>query len=203
LICAARLHGLLGEVDRAVDLAAEAELAASRQGLGGLLADVRLARGSAWLSAGRHADAYRELRHLFDPADRGFHQRERLAGVTYLAEAAVRSGHAADARAVVADLVDVAAVVQSPLLRVNLLHARAVLAPEADAEPWYRAGLRADLTGWPWIRARIELAYGGWLCRHGRSGEARPLLRSALAVLDRIGARAWADHAREVLATLD
>src|SRR5204863_586881 len=131
LVCAARLHGLRGEVDHAVDLAAEAELVANRQRLGGVLADVRLARGSAWLSAGRHAEAYHELRRLFDPADRSFHQRERFAGATYLAEAAVHSGHTADARAVVAGLVDVAAVVPSPLLRVHLLHACAVLAPEA------------------------------------------------------------------------
>jgi tetratricopeptide (TPR) repeat protein len=199
LVCDARVSALRGEVDRAFRLAAEAELAANRRHLNDLLSGVQLARGSAWLSAGRYADAYAALRRLFDPADPSFHQRERFAGLTYLAEAAVRSGQTDHARTVVADLEHVATVTPSPILHVHLFHARALLADEADAEHRYLSALAADLTRWPWIKARIELAYGTWLRRHARTGEARSHLGSAKAILDLIGARAWADEARAEL----
>jgi tetratricopeptide (TPR) repeat protein len=197
--CDARVSALRGEVDQAFRLAAEAELAANRRRLNDLLSGVQLARGSAWLSAGRYADAYAALRRLFDPADPSFHQRERFAGLTYLAEAAVRSGQTDHARTVVADLEHVATVTPSPILHVHLFHARALLADEADAEHRYLSALAADLTRWPWIKARIELAYGTWLRRHARTGEARSHLGSAKAILDLIGARAWADEARAEL----
>ncbi len=203
LVCDARTNALRGNVEQALRLAAEAELAANRQRLNDLLSCVQLARGSAWLSAGRYADAYAALRCLFDPADPSFHQRERFAGVTYLAEAAAYSGHREDARTVVADLERDAVTTPSPLLRVHLLHARAVLADDGEAEHRHRAALGEDLTRWPWIRARIELGYGTWLCRHGRAADAVSPLRSAQATLDLIGARAWADRLRGVLRTAE
>jgi len=203
LVCDARNHALRGQVDQALTLAAEAELTANRQRLNALLSCVQLARGSAWLSAGRYADAYNVLRRLFDPADPSFHQRERFAGVTYLAEAAVRSGHREEARSVVVDLEQAARITPAPILHVHLLHARAVLADDTHAEPLYLAALGEDLTRWPWIRSRIELAYGTWLRRRGRVDEARSPLRSALGTLDCIGARPWADQTRRVLSMAD
>jgi len=199
LVCDARTNALRGNVEQALRLAAEAELAANRQRLNDLLSCVQLARGSAWLSGGRYADAYAALRRLFDPADPSFHQRERFAGVTYLAEAAVHSGHREDARTVVADLERVAATTPAPILRVHLLHARAVLADDGEAEHRYLAALGEDLARWPWIKARIELGYGTWLCEHGRAADAPSPLRSAQATLELIGARAWADRVRGVL----
>ena len=203
LACDARSKALRGRVGYALRLAAEAEVAANRQGLNDLLSCVQLARGSAWLAAGRYAEAYGALRRLFDPADPSYHQRERFAGVTYLAEAAAGSGHRDDARAVLAELEPAAAVTPAPILHVHLLHARATLADDGDAERLYLAALGADLTRWPWIRARTELGYGTWLCRHGRRDEARPRLRSAQATIDHIGARPWADRIRMVLRTAD
>jgi len=199
LACHARINALLGHVDQALKLAAEAELAANRQRLNDLLSCVQLARGSAWLSAGRHADAYEALRRVFDPADPSYHQRERFASITYLAEAAVHSGHRQDARAVVAELERVATVTPSPILHVHLLYARAVLADDRDAGGLYVSALGEDLRRWPWMKARIELAYGGWLLRRGRAADARSPLRSAQAVLDSISARAWAGQARAQL----
>ena len=203
LVCAARTDALRGNVERALRLAAQAELAANRQRLNDLLSCVQLARGSAWLSAGRYDEAYTALRRLFDPTDPSFHQRERFAGVSYLAEAAARSGRREDARAVLADLERVATTTPAPVLHVHLLHARAVLAEDVEAEGRYLAALGEDLTRWPWIRARVQLDHGAWLCRHGRRTEARRALHSAQATLDLIGARAWAGRARDVLRTAE
>jgi tetratricopeptide (TPR) repeat protein len=203
LVCEARLNALKGDIDEALKLATEAELVASRQRLNDLLSVVQLARGSAWLSAGEYGDAYAALRRLFHPADPSFHQRERFAGLTYLAEAAVRCGEVDDARAIVAGLEEVAAVTPAPMLHVHLLQARAVLAADADAEPLFRAALAEDLDRWPWIRARIELDFGSWLCRQDRAAEAQPWLRSARGTFAVIGARAWADEVRAELGEAD
>jgi AAA ATPase domain len=198
LVCDARVIGLRGRVGQALRLAAEAELTANRQRLNDLLCCVQLARGATWLSAGRYADAYAALRRVFDPADPSYHQRERFSGVMYLAEAAVRSGHRDDARAVVAELEPVAALTPAPILHVQLLYARAVLADDADAEDLYLAGLSKDLTRWPWNKARLELAFGTWL-RRRRRAESLAILRSAQATLRLLRARAWADQARAEL----
>ena len=69
----------------------------------------------------------------------------------------------------IAGLEQVVAVTPSPILRVHLRYAHAVLADDADAEDLYRATLGEELTRWPWARARIELAYGGWLRRQRRA----------------------------------
>jgi len=198
LACEAKISALRGDADRALRLAAEAELAALPQRLNDLLTCVRLARGCAWLSDGQPEAAYAELRRLFDPGDPSFHQRERFAGVMYLAEAATRAGRREDAAAIVRELDGVAAGTPSPILHVHLLYARAVLAVEDDAEDLYLAALGADLIRWPWVRARIELAYGAWLSGRGRPSFRAPL-RSALAVFDAIGAEAWSRQAQSLL----
>jgi DNA-binding CsgD family transcriptional regulator len=48
-------------------------------------------------------------------------------------------------------------------------------------------------------RARTELAFGSRLRRDRRRVEARPLLRSALATFERLGAAPWADRAAQEL----
>jgi len=199
LVCDARANAFRGHPDVALKLATQAELAAGPRRLNDLLACVQLARGAAWFVEGRYPAAYAALRRLFDPADASFHQRERFAGVMFLAEAAIPAGQVDDARRVVEQLQELAAVAPAPILRVHLLYARAVLAHDRDADRWYRDALREDLGAWPWPRARLELAYGTWLRRRGRPGEARAHLASAAAVLTRIGAAAWAERARAEL----
>jgi ATP/maltotriose-dependent transcriptional regulator MalT len=199
LVSEAMASGLRGDTARAVELAARAETMASSRRLNDYLACARLARSYAWLSGGGYGDAYRELLPLFDPADPSFHQRERFGGVMFLAEAAVHAGFTRQARALLADLEEVAAVTPSPILRVHLLYARAVLADDTDAEGRYLAALGEDLTRWPWPQARIKLAYGSWLRRQRRAAESRVPLRSALTTFDMIGAARWAEQARSEL----
>ncbi|MER6417982.1 AAA family ATPase [Streptomyces sp. NPDC001137] len=188
--------GLRGQGQHALELAAVAEAAAHDRRLNNLLACVQLAKGLTWLTAGRPHEAYDELCRLFDPADPSHHRRECFDGVMFLAEAAAQSGHREQARAVIAGLEEVAELTSAPLLHVQLAHARAVLADDADAEKLYLSALRQDLGRWPLVRAKTELAYGSWLRRHRRAVEARGPLRSARTTLDLIGASAWADQAR-------
>jgi hypothetical protein len=172
------------------------ELVASRQHLNDLLCCVQLARGSALLATEQDAQAYQEIRRLFDPADPSFHQRERFGAVMFLADAAVRAGERTDAREVIAGLEQVAAVTPSPMLRVHLRYARAVLSDDSAAGPLYADVMGQDLTRWPWARARAELAYGSWLRRQHRYAEAGEVLRGAEACFATIGAATWAAAAR-------
>jgi hypothetical protein len=66
--------------------------------------------------------------------DSSYHAREGYAGLTFLAEAAVAAGHVHDARLVVDRHEQIARTNPSPLLRVHLVYARAVLADDIDAE---------------------------------------------------------------------
>jgi DNA-binding CsgD family transcriptional regulator len=192
------IDGLRG-ADGALELAAEAEHAAGGRQLTDLLACVQLARGLALMNAGRHADAYAELRRMFDPADTAFHLTERFHAISYLAEAAAHAGQEQDARPIVTALDADAAATPSPTLHQHLRYARAVLAGDDRAEELYLSALRADLIRWPWMRARIELGYGRWLRRQRRPAQARQPLRSAVSTFEIIGATAWAEQARTEL----
>ncbi|MCX4091096.1 AAA family ATPase [Nocardia sp. alder85J] len=195
----AMLLALRGDHDQAEAIAADAERSAAGRRLSNLLALAQLARGFAHMSAGRHENAYRALRRLFDPDDAAFHMHERFHGVSFLAEAAAYAGLIDEAREVIAELEVEARTVRSPILVRQLDYARAVLAPEDEAEEAFLAALSADLTRWPWLRARLELAFGQWLRRQRRVGEARRSLHSAQLTFDLIGARRWAETTRSEL----
>lgn len=98
----------------------------------------------------------------------------------------------------------IAAATRSPILRVTVAYAEAVLAGadpdgDVDADAVFRARLGMDLSGWPFERARLQLAYGGWLRRRRRAVESRPYLREAGTAFDALGVVPWADRARREL----
>jgi hypothetical protein len=192
-------HAFLGQSQQALAYAAEVELVASRHQLNDMLSCAQRARGAALASAGDHAGSYRELRRMFDPADPSFHQRERYGGVMFLADAAVGCGQIPDARQVIDDLAAVAALAPSPMLRVHLAYARAVLAGDDDAPASYAELMGLDLNRWPWARARAHLAYGRWLRRRGALAASREALGSAERTFRRIGAQPWAGQAASEL----
>jgi tetratricopeptide (TPR) repeat protein len=199
IACEARAYALRNHPQRALELAAEAEFSANRERLNDLLACAQVARGVAWLTQNRPAEAYAALRTMFDPTHPAYHQRERFDGVMYLAEAAAHSGHAAEAAEIITDLETIAARTPSPLLHAQLGYARAVLADDDSAENRYLAALSQDLSRWPWIQARLELAYGTWLAKLRAHTRAAPLLESARRTLLHLGASHWADLAAESL----
>lgn len=201
LVCDAIRMAMQGQASAALRTAAEAEVEAGRRRLNDLLSCVQLARGLAWLSCGQARDAYLALRRALDPDDPAYHRRECFGSLMFLADAAVRAGHVADAREVLAALEGIGESVPSPILHAHLAYARAVLADDAEAEPLYLAALTSPETrDWLVVRAKANLAYGTWLRARGRAVEAAGFLAMARAEFDRIGALPWADEARCELA---
>jgi hypothetical protein len=196
LACTALSSALRGDAQQAFANAAEVELLSGRQHLNDMLSVVQTVRGAALVATGRDAAAYAELRRLFDPADPSFHQRERFDGLMFLADAAQAAGEQAGAREILAGLRAVGAVTPSPVLHVHLRYASAVLADAESAPTAYATLMAADHSRWPWAQARAELAYGSWLLRQDRPGEALPPLCRAEATLGRIGALTWAARAK-------
>ncbi|WP_371552045.1 AAA family ATPase [Streptomyces sp. NBC_00554] len=195
LVCDVLLKALVGDTREALRRATEAELREAR-GRNAMLSLLQLARGLAALEAGRNRDAYRILRAVFDLADPSFHRAERFISLMFLADAAVRAGHREDARGLLAELELIARETPSPMHHINLSYARAVLAADEDAEDFYLAALRQDLSNWPYARAKVELAYGSWLRRRNRIRQAQSMLTSAQSAFDRIGALPCGDEAR-------
>jgi tetratricopeptide (TPR) repeat protein len=201
LVCAARAEAMVGNTQKAFDLATQAELAAGRARLNDLLACVAMAQGLAHLDWGDPESAYLSFRSLFDPSSPNFHQRERFDGVMFLARAAALAGQIPDARAFFADLEMVAAVTPAPLLHAQLHYARAVLSEDDEREDAFRRSLAADLSDWPWIRGQLSLSFGRLLLRDGRPEEAVAHLESSAQIFRTTGAMLWAEQAEQALLT--
>lgn len=199
----ARGMALRGEWQAALELMAGAETEAAQQGVNDRICLGYQARGAALLTAGRPGEAFACLKRPFDPADAGYHLRESFSGVALMAEAAVDCGRVDEARAITSALEAVAIITPSPLLEVNLLYARAVLAPGDAREQLFLAALKHDLSRWPWMRARLQLEYGRWLAGTGRSADAARCVRAARMVFDHIGAPRWSRRSAGVLQQVD
>ncbi|MGP3961932.1 AAA family ATPase [Nonomuraea sp. 3N208] len=195
----AEIAALKGDHGRAGTLADEAERAALPAGARPVLATVQLARGLAALSEGRFDDAFAALSRILDPADPAYQLALRAYCLAELTEAAVRAGRADTMRDILYDLEPEAASTPSPALHIGLRYARAVLAPNAQAEELFTTALRADLTGWPAERGRLHLAFGEWLRRQRRAVECRAHLRTARESFDALGLTAWGERARAEL----
>jgi ATP/maltotriose-dependent transcriptional regulator MalT len=195
----ALLAAVRGDLDRAAALAAEAEQAALPVAARPVLAQVQHARGLAALAAGHHAEAYEQLRRMYDPADPAHHVALRCYAVGDLAEAAVQAGYGDAVDAIVKQMETVAQTTPSPALHAGLRYARALLADDGDAPALFEAALRADLARWPFARARVQLAYGGWLRRQRRAAESRGHLRAARETFDALGTIPWSERARQEL----
>jgi DNA-binding CsgD family transcriptional regulator len=199
LAAAAGLDGLRGDGGSAESLAAEAEAILLPIGAHPMLALVQAARGLAGLGNGRPDVAFEQFRRIFDPADIAFHGYVRHWVVGDFVEASIRTGNEGEARDAMVPLEGELDQTHSPLLRVNLSFALALLAPDQEAEKRFQAALAEDLVGWPFVRARLLLAYGEWLRRHRRASDSRRPLRVAREAFDALGATWWSGQARSEL----
>ena len=183
----------IGEVERVV-LGAQAE---------GVLAETRHARGVIALAAGRHDEAYEELRHLFDVAHPSYHATVAGWAISDFAFAAVQTGHAAEAAAVVARLEADRVRMRMPWWRIGVAYARAIIAADGGdataATSAFETAQTDELERWPLARARLALCRGLWLRRNRRVAESRTELRAARDLFDAIGVRYLADRARREL----
>ena len=82
---------------------------------------------------------------------------------------------------------------------MNLRCAQAVLAAENEIETRLLTAIRSNMATWPIERNRLLLTYGTWLRRRRRARESRDYLREARDGFERLGARPWAERAREEL----
>ena len=199
----AHARALSGAWEQAMDILASTEVEANRQRLNDTLCLHQLARGVALLVSGRAEEAYSCLRRQFDPADPAYHQREGMASLTFLAEAAVAADRIQDATVVLHQMERLAVVTPAPLLRVHLDYARAVLVADDQAGDRFAEARRTDLSRWPWHQARLSAAYGRWLARTGQAHSAREALAAAARGFDAIGASYWAARTREHLDALN
>jgi DNA-binding CsgD family transcriptional regulator len=195
----ATLDAVRGNQELSEAFAAKAEAVLLPMGMTPMLALVQQARGSADLAWGRHADAYEQLRRIFDPTDVAHHPFIRCWLIGELAEAAAHSGHQAEARVLFEELEGLAATTGFPYLLASLAYARPLLADDDEAEKLFQAGLTSDLAPWPFLRARLLFAYGAWLRRHRRVAESRVPLRAAREAFDALGAVPWGERARQEL----
>lgn len=190
--------GLRGDAETVGRLASEAERVLVAAGTSCAMAYLQIARGQAALGTGNYHEAYAHLVRVFDPTDKASHHLLRFYAPADLADAAVRSGHQEEAKAVLAEL-EGAAGEFAPVVAVNLAFARAVLADDDDADALLEEALTRDLRRWPFHYARLKLEYGAWLRRHRRAVESRPHLRTARDMLEAIGALGWRERAEQEL----
>ena len=189
---------LRGEPDIAAKLAIAAERAVISTGATHMLAYIQGARGLAALGDGRAADAYDELRRIYDASDPSHHRVPSCWYIGELAEAAAHSGHLHQARTFIRQLEPLVENSRSSWIQSAFRYAHAQLADDAHAELRSHEAL-AEASRSPFQGARLQLAYGVWLRRQRRAVDARAPLRSARDAFDALGVPAWADRARQEL----
>jgi DNA-binding CsgD family transcriptional regulator len=193
----AMVAALRGEHERVRTLTAEAERIGLAAGARPILATVQIARGLSALGEGSFAEAYDHLRRMHDPADPSYQLALSCYTLGDLADAAAHSGRSDQLGDIMRDLEAVGRKTPSPGLHTGLRYARAVLAPDDQAEALFLSAFAEDLDRWPFVRARTQLAYGEWLRRQRRVTESRSPLRAARETFDALGALPWSRRARE------
>ncbi|MCO8275504.1 AAA family ATPase [Actinoplanes sp. TRM 88003] len=187
-----RALALRGEAEQAGRIADAVEQVLLPIGAYPMLANVQLVRGTAAMAAGKPELAYDELASILDPGAVPYHATLRFWAVPYLAEAALLGGRVDALHDLIVDL-GVFAERGIPVLRVGLNYARAV---RAETDEGYTSALAfGDLSRWPFEQARLRFAYGVWLRRQRRVGDARTQLRAAAGVFTAFGAVPWAQRA--------
>ncbi|WP_448613289.1 AAA family ATPase [Modestobacter sp. URMC 112] len=161
----------------------------------GIATDIVLDLGR-WARGLQAADASGQLHHLSRVSSLVVRHLSALDRV----EAAVRDGQPDTARGWVADVTAYAEGTGAAWAAAAAEHGRALLAGGDAAEEHFRRALAAAERS-PRVpdRARTHLAYGAFLRRSRRRVDARAHLRTALQLSEDLGARPWAERARQEL----
>lgn len=155
-------------------------------------------QGLLELGLGRTQFALDRLSLLTEPTV--LHHISATRSVPDLVEAAVRLGVPERADEPVARFEAWAARSGQGWARALVARCRALRAQDADAEAYFTEALaQHDPHRRALESARTALLYGEWLRRARRKSEARGQLRTALDTFERLGARPWADRARNEL----
>lgn len=193
------LAGMRGDIEHANELLAEAEEILHPILLGPHLSFLAIARTAIAMAAGRHRDAFGHIRRVFDPGDPAYDIVLGSRGLIDLVDAAVHTNHEPQARIAVAQLEQVAARNRSPFISTSLSYVRPMLADDNHAEALYVEALADQPMTNRFLRARVLLNYGMWLRRQRRVADSREPLRSGRDEFDAVGAKTWAERARQEL----
>lgn len=117
-----------------------------------------------------------------------------------LVEAYLRAGDREGAELELERLQEMVGPFQPAITLAQLTRARALLASDEEAPAVFEEALALhEQARNPFERARTDLAYGERLRRTVGREESKPHLRAALETFERLGARLWADRARDEL----
>ena len=200
LAAQAMVAALRGDTAEAASAADRAERIAFPGQMTIVLAISLLARATAAAGEGDFSAAWDYLSRLHQTADPACHPPQALWSLSHLAYAAIQCDRVAQAQRMVARLrSQLRAEAAVPAVRMNLVYADALLAPDDLIEDRVRAALDTDVGRWPFERSRMQLLLGSRLRRRRRIAQARELLRAAQAGFDNLGAAQWAERTRKEL----
>jgi ATP/maltotriose-dependent transcriptional regulator MalT len=203
LAALAVLAALRGDEDRCRGYAQSALALGIPRGFGLVVARTNWALAVLDLGAGRPDEALARLRAMTTAGPGAGHFLVSLYATPDLVEAAVRCGDQETAAQAIGNLELIAAHSPAPSAGAWLARCQGLMAEPVQAVKYLREALRLyDLSEERFERARTELLLGEALRRARRRTEARDALRSALTLLDALGARAWAERARRELRAL-
>src|SRR5262245_14704342 len=123
-----------GDTAAVEEILEECEQPLLAYGANPLLALVQLVRGRSLVAAGRHIDAYHELRRILEPTEPAYQPLAGVWAIVDLAEAAAQAGTAREARALLEPLEEFGAHSPGAFLCASLRFARAVLARADELE---------------------------------------------------------------------
>ena len=152
-------------------------------------------RGLAALGQGDFEEAYQQASMIAPPGLLTRHNPNALRVILDLVEAAVRSGHDAEAAAHVAAMQEANLAGLSSRLALVVSASAAMAAPDDRAPALFQSALALPgIERWQWDLARVRLAYGERLRRRRAMTDARVQLNAALQIFERLGARPWAER---------
>jgi DNA-binding CsgD family transcriptional regulator len=149
------------------------------------------------LADGRYSDVVRHLRGTIIDGSGGGHLIVQVAATPHLVEAAVRCGQRDIALAALHVFDRWASSTDSPHWRALSARCHALLADnDSEAEAYFREAMAQHAAGADeFDLARTGLLFGQHLRRRRKIKAARELLHSSLSILERVGARPWAEQA--------
>jgi DNA-binding CsgD family transcriptional regulator len=150
------------------------------------------------LTLGRPDEALEHLRGYAAAPAGVLMTPHRVHGLPDVIDAAVRAHQLEEAADHVARFQEWVERFPTPA-RLSLLARCQALAAESDAEPHFVRSIELAESLSPFERARNELRYGEWLRRERRRMDARPHLRTALELFQRLALPPWEELARAEL----
>ena len=198
LFALALAHAVRGEESPCRRHASQAQALAETRRLAMIADGARWSIGLLELGVGRPAAALARLQTPLDVGNDRYPMR--FLDTADLVEAAVRAGQPDACRSQL-DAFEAWAVSGGVPARLALLsRCRGLLADPEGAPAHYETALRlhGESTD-TYQRARTLLLYGEALRRRKQRSAARPHLRAALAMFERLGAGPWAERARHEL----